>query len=1272
MDPTHIVQASDLDGYSSNRMSQGVIPELIYLLVKQSEPPPTVCRIPYGDAVNQPGWDGLVEIDQSFLEYVPAGVSYWEIGTDAKPRDKATTEFKKRTDAMPDEERAKSTFVFVTPRSSASGGWNQPEQAKWLKSREDSGWKDIRIIDGVKLADWLCEFPAIGYRMAKEIGLTGTLGGLNTPTEHWNLIRSQGGKGDPPLPPELFTTSRDAACNALEAVFAGESQRLLLFSESERDVDDFVAAYLQILEQTKSQEYASRCLFIDDDDAWRTISELRQSHILIANPRLGLDSERQNLQTIAIRKGHGVVIPLCGALSGNNPEIIRLRSPSESQTVAVLKDAGFSEVRARELGGSGSISALLRDLLGLGSVPPYATWGTARQLAQAGLAGQWNANALADTQAMEKLLGKEYGEWIETLRNDALRSDSPLVQTDEKWRFVVRGEAWSALGNRITDADLDRLEDIAVQVLGERDPQFDLPKEERHAASIHGKTLEHSNHLRKGLAETLALLGCRPRELSSCTLEKPETTALMVVRKLLSGATWDRWASLDSHLPLLAEAAPSEFLDAVEFALKNLDDTPFHEVFAQEGGGVLGGWNYMSGLLWALETLAWDPDHLSRVSVILSDLASFDPGGHYANRPANSLTDIFLPWHVQTTAPFEKREIAIKTVICEHPDVGWKLLLALLPHNYGSTSGCRRPAWRDYIPDDWKEETLQTEYWDQITIFTNLAVELAKESTDKLCELIGHLPDLPQPAHESLLKHLGATEIVKLPEAERFPLWEKLEDLVRKHRKFSDKAWAFPEEAVAKIEEAAKVLAPEAPELKYRHLFRDRYFGLFEEKGNHDAQLQRLNGLRQAAVKKILDAGTLADVLRFADEVAAPYEVGGALGRIASDEIENEILPSLLNEAADSPTGRLAAGFVWTRYWDKQWDWVDDVLERNLTPGERACFLVLLPFEDDVWQRVSAHLGEKNEGLYWQNPQIRSYASDGNLTVAIEKLLQFDRPDNALLCIALTMHKESGFSETLATRALLAVLENPESIERLDNYQTVEVIKRLQKSDSADQEALFKIEWNFLPWLDQFSSGSPVTLENWLASDPAFFAEVVSLVFRSTNKNEDNDNTEEPDVQKQHFIRNAYKLLNEWKRCPGIQDDETLDVGVFNEWVSEARRVTEETGHAEVAQSQIGHVLTHAPADPDGLWIHKSVAQVLNLRDTDEMRSGFTTELFNQRGAYYSTDGQEERELARENKEKAEVLDSKGYTRFATVMREFAEQYERQAEREERQDSMED
>ena len=435
---------------------------------------------------------------------------------------------------------------------------------------------------------------------------------------------------------------------------------------------------------------------------------------------------------------------------------------------------------------------------------------------------------------------------------------------------------------------------------------------------------------------------------------------------------------------------------------------------------------------------------------------------------------------------------------------------------------------------------------------------------------------------------------------------------------------------------------------------------------DYDEQQKRLNEARQSAVKTIFEAGDLPAALAFAQSVSAPNEVGRALGVIVPKEVEDEILPLQLN-AEDETIRQVVASFVWARYQEFKWTWVDTVLERNWNAEQKAAFLMLLPFEEKVWDRVATHLGKQNEKLYWQETRV---GFDQNPTIAVQKLLEYGRATAAVKCISRTArYDDEQFDVSLATDALLAVLESFSSSDQLDRYGTVELIKRLQKSPDADQDALFKIEWNFLPWLNQFSSGSPITLEKQLASNPAFFADLVKLIFRSKN---DKVKVIEPDEQKQSLGRNAYTLLTEWRGCPGTLPDGTLDVDAFNDWINEARRITEETGHGEVAQSQIGHILTHAPDDPDGLWIHEAVAKVLNGRDAEEMRSGFTTELFNQRGVYSYTAGRKERELAQLNRDKAEALDAKGYSRFAAAMREFAEGYERQAEREAERDIFHD
>jgi hypothetical protein len=78
----------------------------------------------------------------------------------------------------------------------------------------------------------------------------------------------------------------------------------------------------------------------------------------------------------------------------------------------------------------------------------------------------------------------------------------------------------------------------------------------------------------------------------------------------------------------------------------------------------------------------------------------------------------------------------------------------------------------------------------------------------------------------------------------------------------------------------------------------------------------------------------------------------------------------------------------------------------------------------------------------------------------------------------------------------------------------------------------------------------------------------------------------------------------------------------------------------------------------------RHLAEALNAKNADEMRSGFTMEFFNQRGVHGFSAGEEEKKLAAGFSTKAGALEEKGYQRIATAVRELAKNDERDAERE--------
>ena len=1258
MEKIHLVSADQLNDYARGRAGEANVPELVWMLVNRISDL-RVCRIPYGDAINQPGLDGLVETEEGFGQFVPAGRSYWEIGTGRSPQSKATRDFTKRTKEVSAEDRANLTYVFVTPRGSGAGGWTEPAQRKWLNSRRNKGWKDIKILDAVRLTDWMREFPWIGKWLLKKAGLINTVAGFHTSDEHWEMLAQLSSPSDPPLPPKVFLTGRDQACVELQRVFAGETNQMVVGIESELDAEDFVSAFLASLNTEQKKLYEPKCLFVSDADTWESFANLKIRHVLVASPQLDLESSGERLHLVAKKSGHAVIIPVSSAGVGGQGPIL-LRNPTASLLQPALIEAGYTIERAHEMAEAGtmSLASLKRHLRGVGGIAPYASWPNARALAQAELLGRWLGENASDQAIIGAIVGKSYGEWIEGLRPETLKLDTPLTQRNENWKVISRSEAWNVLGVQLTNLDLERVQKAALEVLSEVDPQFELPPDERMAANIKGKILKHSHALRSGLAETVALLGSRSRALSSCSQGRPENVAAYVVRELLSKSEWMLWTSLNDYIPLLAEAAPDEFLEALENHLSDTNSTLFAELFRQEGPGVFGS-NYMTGVLWGLESLAWSPDYLSRVLLILGALAEIDPGGRWSNRPASSLATILLPWHPQTRASIPKRKAAVQGLLNDFSNVGWKLLISLLPSGYGVSSGTHKPRWRDYAADHTSIITV-AEYHEQVNNYAELVSQQAKTDIKRLEELISHLTSLPSPAFNRIVEHLGGDQVASLVEDSRTRLWESLLDLAAKHRKFSAAKWAMRSDLVTLIENTAAKLKPKSPLLLHRRLFSDRDYDLFEAQGDYARQRRDLQIRRKEAVRAIFDQMQVGGILKFVSEVPSPQFVGDAFAEVAPDTVDIELIPDLL-EDEDLAKSTFIKAFVYKRFINQGWIWVEKLGLDHWTSSQGVAFFTMLPFRRDVWVQAETFLRDNAES-YWKKVFVNPWLMESDVVEAAQKLLEFGRPRAATHCLYCLVQNAVDFDPQIAIDCLMAGLNSTEVGIGFDQHDIVKIVQWLQDDPRTKLEALFRVEWAYLPLLDHEYGAEPKTVEHGLATDPSLFCTIIRLVFRSDRDKDDPKPISEGDQQ---IAQNGYRLLDRWSTIPGSKKaTDDFDASAFTSWLSEVKKSTKASGHYPVAMSKIGEVLTFASSDPDGLWIHRSIAQELNARDAKEMRSGFRTRTFNRRGVFTFSAGKEEFGLAHNFTAQADALEEAGFTRFAATIRELAKYYVQTAERE--------
>lgn len=873
------------------------------------------------------------------------------------------------------------------------------------------------------------------------------------------------------------------------------------------------------------------------------------------------------------------------------------------------------------------------------------------------LLGKWNETNDFDKDIIERCFSMEFSSWIDTLREVIQEKNSPLTFHNGRWEVAGRKQLWDAFGSRIFDSHLEQFKKCAVDVLTELDPKFELPAEERSFVNIYSNVLKYSPALRMGMAETLALLGNQGACLVRCTQHKPETIAVLAIREILGKAKWQQWASLNDLLPTLVEAAPDEFLNSVEYALKQ-QPCPFDEIFAQERIGI-GGSRYMTGLLWALEGLSWSEEHLGRATGILAELASHDPGGNSLNRSINSLTTILLPWFPQTMASVDKRITSIKAIIRDFPDIAWELLLSLLPNQHQISLSTHKPRWSNVLPENWEKKVTNKEYRKQVTQYAGLAVEMSFKDLRKLKELVRHLDNLPKPSFDAILEHLSSAEIVNLPETAQMPIWLNLTDFAAKHRKFSEAGWALDGKDVSKIEAAADKLSPSSPEGIYRRLFNDNEFDLYEKNGDWKEQSKKLDKRRKQAIQEILDSCDLQGVIAFIDAVESPNQVGRSLGMVATNEIDSDLLPKYL-DSENIKYQQFTDGFVWSRYQCQGWKWVDGLDKTDWTLIQTRQFLMYLPFKADTWHRANKWLGDA-ERMYWENVPVTSYlsASDSDSLHAIDKLLEVSHPHAAIVCLYYRLHKNWPTDSKRTVRALLDAVSVIKQANTMDSYYIIELIKALQNDCETDQNDLFKVEWIYLLLLDGHNGAYPKSLEMRLASHPDFFCEVIRLIFRSKNEEAQ---VKKPEKLKEPAATNAWRLLYKWKRPPGLHDDGSFSVKDFKAWLKSVKEQCRKSGHLEVALIKVGEVLFYSPTDSQGLWIIRDVASALNARDAEDMRRGFSKGAFNSRGAHtIDPTGDPERKLAVEWLEKSVAADDAGFARFAATLRKLSENYEREA-----------
>lgn len=1197
--PLRWVDSGDLSHWADEIDGASSLPTLISHLIRATHGPAVKLRFPADDGVRYSGWDGRSSIETGSV-YVPAGEAGWEIGSQrSKIAQKATEDYRKRTAKPGPLDPANAAFVFVTPRH-----W--PAKDEWARARQDEGvWRDIRAYDADDLVHWIEQTPAVGLWLATRLGKRppGTHE-LEAFWREWSLATQW------PLTEELVLVDRKNDVDEVKRWLREGPSVLSLQSSTGEEVVAFFHAALGTLPDDVAASYRARCLVTTTAAGTRAlVNAPAPLYLIMTEPEPGVARS-------LVQHGH-FVLQAYGERPVARDDVPALARPSREGITHALTAAGIAEPRAEALARdcARNLSILRRLIQGEGRRPHWADE-PPRALLAALMAGGWGEDSEADRARIAELANQSYETVIAALARYVGDFDCPLRKVGSAWRVSSPPDAWLLLAPYLTGIDIARFEAAAHDVLGSADPRFEMDPDERWMAAVQGVHPKYSALLRHGIGQVLILLAVLGDKVY--TVPNAKRRADAIVGKLLRDADQQRWWSLSRGFRLLAEASPRAFLEAIEDSLDQ-DQPPIRALFGTNGEGVFGT-EHLSDLLWALESLAWSPELMPRVSLVLARLDAIDkPPGRYANRPANSLREIHLLWGPQTHATLKQRLRALDLIRKRESDSAWKLMLALLPKGHDTSTPSPMPRWRDFTVDEPEVVTWGLIRRGAEAITERLLADVGTNAT-RWVDLLDQLSNLA-PGPVAGLAALEAAEPDIADKAERNRLWEKLRRVLHHHRQFPDAEWSLPDAVLDRLEAIYERFTPEDPIERVAWLFEMSAALPKPSSPGWETKERDVDEVRRQAARTVFSEGGVAAVIELARLVRTPGLIGKALYEVGLSDAE---LDALLEAALRSSHERerdVAHGLIIAAYREHKEPWAQALIDRVKDEGwgEMALLTILraLPPRRWTWNQA-AKAGPEIEDAYWRKvPNFRMGDNADDMAFAIRKQISVGRARHALASA------ESG-GKQLPTALLVEVLqeaqrqpfENDEAVNEATmlQYHVTEILQTLDERDDMDEDALVRLEWAYLPLLEHSSRPARV-LPKVLSEQPALFVELLRAAFKATEESEESDHEPQNPEQARAIARQAHRLLRNWDRLPGTLDDGSIDGMALESWIKEARSLAKAAGRDEIADDQIGNMLSACQKKgADGNWPCEAVRDALELFRSKPMLEGFWVGRINRRG----------------------------------------------------------
>ena len=1094
------------------------------------------------------------------------------------------------------------------------------------------------VYTAVELEAWIEKCPAVGLWLAGKLNVLNA-GGYQLPDVFW----MQWASGDKhTLPYQIVTAGRSQAIDCvLKACFNPSVLEIQALTQSEAVA--FVLA--SIATCSGADKLLAKTIVVTDKNTFDDLVSHYENLIIIT-------TFRDNM-SYALSRNHTVICAVTPEDQVSTAE--KLPRVEREGFVKAIEDCGFDSVQARKIATDTArdVNVLRRRMKIDKLKPEWANSDGILALLPIILLGQWNENVPGDLELVEKLSGKTYSDYAKILQGFRLMSDSPIAHVGTVWRLKSPMDTMSYASVYLTDGDLAKLKEICALLIADDDPDAEekLILDEWRMWQFKQR---FSSNVKKGTYQSLILLS-----LISDESENRNVWVDGLVRELLNGWSLQRFLSNRMYFTLLAEVSPEAFLEFLEEIGKDIYDVVFTPQKSSVG---LTGWNiYYTEILFALEMLAWDEDYIYRATSLLLRFSTYKNESNYANKPANSLAEIFRFQWPQTFAKFENRievltslSASFKSQICE---LCFRILDGLGSRTFSQTQFYK---WRHF--SDLSSPKYVSVPVDNLEAVTKLLLNCTTFSEDDICKLL----------KLSTNKWMSCcrTDILDAI-TERKNIFCKsevveyaLRDELTHHLSIPEAAWALSEKELEPYKKLLSDIAPRNIVMKYRWMFEDMFLRLPQKREmDFKKEYQMKLELRNKAVKEILSERGRKGLWELVSVAKCPSSIVNSMIQLYGNGLLQDVCERFGENLVDL---KFLQTFFQNLFFQKGEDDYVRVVDDVRVYGN-TCLSVCLyaPGYNDKLATIANDCGEEIETLYWQNISV-AYVKTSNPIPIIDKLAWVNRFDEALELIYHNKDSDQ-IPDILKVNVIKALIFSGQRdfTPKIDWYYIDNVIKDLDKSEDPEiVQALVQIEFFAYQAFEHRRNINELRFIKDLMSKPELLIELMVMAYKSDDGNEEEEVSESEMNNRMVMARCSFQILYNLPCCPGVDNQGNVNPDALRTYIYRLYELSVERHRSQVTDMVVGSLLGNLPRNDS--YPQTILGEIVEELKSDSVDEHIRMRIFNSRGVTtraFAEGGDQERSLValfKSYRDKVKFT----YPRLAKIFTKLMSEYERDANRE--------